>query len=326
MQRRPSALVCLSGLGTALIIGSTTIAYASTGVSILLALLLLRGGVLILAPVIDVCFKRRVRWFSWLALSFALAGVLVALVDVNSYQMTLIAAMNIVVYLSGYLLRLPCINRMAKSSDRSVTCRYFVEEQMVAVILLVTIPAVWAAVGTSPIATDLHIGFAGFFSNATTAPGLLVGTLYAVSMSSTLIHPDRRGEHVLHFAESLRQHAVGNRRDFALRVLFAAPSPSILNSPARVHHRRAAAASPLHHLAERRPARIEPAAGARRDSGGRLGEWRSCSSAAATRAARRWPRRSATEIAARLQIRRGGGGRRRHRRSAPASRLERERR
>src|SRR5437764_132999 len=124
----PSRLVFLSGLGTAVIIGTTTLAYTFNGVSIVLALLLLRGGVLIIAPTIDFLFRRRVRWFSWCALALSLAAVLVALADVNNYRMTLVAVLNTVAYLSGYLLRLPCINKLGKSEARNVALRYLVQE------------------------------------------------------------------------------------------------------------------------------------------------------------------------------------------------------
>src|SRR5947207_5786967 len=64
LQRIPLPVV-VSGFGTALIIGTTTIAFTFSGVSIVLALVLMRAGVLILGPVVDVFFGRNVRWFSW---------------------------------------------------------------------------------------------------------------------------------------------------------------------------------------------------------------------------------------------------------------------
>ena len=48
-----------SGMATAVIIGTTTLNYTFVGVSILFALLM-RGGVLILAPVVDALLGRRV--------------------------------------------------------------------------------------------------------------------------------------------------------------------------------------------------------------------------------------------------------------------------
>ncbi len=189
----PSSLVALSGFGTAIIMATTTLAYTTKGVSILLALLLLRGGVMIMAPMIDFAFKRKVRWFSWLALACALAGVVVALADVHNYRMTLVATLNIVAYLTGYLLRLPCINTLAKCDDVSVTRRYLVEEMMVATTLYVAILAIGAAIGTGPILADVRAGFEGFFTSSITGQGLLVGALYAcLYFFGTLVYLDRR--------------------------------------------------------------------------------------------------------------------------------------
>src|SRR5205814_1655670 len=64
--------IVLSSLGLSLIIGSTTVAYTFNGISIVLALLLMRGGLLIMGPITDAVFGRRVRWFSWAALGVSL--------------------------------------------------------------------------------------------------------------------------------------------------------------------------------------------------------------------------------------------------------------
>jgi hypothetical protein len=246
----PSRLVFLSGLGTAIIIATTTLAYTSTGVSILLALLLLRGGVLIMAPMIDFAFKRKVRWFSWLALAFVLAGVVVALADVDSYQMTLVAAVNIAAYLAGYLLRLPCINILAKCDDERITRRYVVEEQMVATVLLVAILAGGAAIGTGPILTELRSGFTGFFASSITLPSLLIGALYAcLYFFGTLVYLDRRENTFclpLNRCASVLSALVAS---YALAALFglAPPSGAQLASAGLIIV-ALLVLSPLHHL------------------------------------------------------------------------------
>ena len=224
----PSRLVFLSGLGTAIIIGTTTLAYTSQGVSILLALLLLRGGVLIIAPSVDFCFKRRVRWFSWLALALALTSVLVALVDVHNYQMTRVAALNIAAYLTGYLLRLPCLNRLAKCEDQGTTARYFVEEQMVAAILLVALPAILAVIGRGPMMMDLRHGFTDFFTSSITLPGLLVGALYAgLYVFGTLIYLDRRENTFCIPLNRCSSLLSGVLATYALAFLFQQHPPSL---------------------------------------------------------------------------------------------------
>src|SRR5262245_48869089 len=126
----PSRWMILSGTGFAIIIGTTTLAYTFAGVSILFALLLMRGGGLIMSPLVDAVFKRHVRWFSWAALSISLAAVGVAFADVSGYQMTAAAALNLAAYLCGYMMRLPCITRAAKCPDKDATRGYFVGEQM----------------------------------------------------------------------------------------------------------------------------------------------------------------------------------------------------
>ncbi|HJR08399.1 MAG TPA: hypothetical protein VJ842_14150 [Pyrinomonadaceae bacterium] len=189
----PNRLVFLSGFGTAIIIGTTTLAYTFTGVSIVFALLLLRGGVLIIAPAIDLLFRRRVRWFSWVALALSFAALVLALADVHNYQMTLVAALDITAYLSGYLIRLPCLNKLGKSEDIGVTYRYLVEEMLVAAILLVMIPAIFALIGQGQIMLELRHGFTNLFASSFTAPGLIIGALYAgLYLFGTLIYLDGR--------------------------------------------------------------------------------------------------------------------------------------
>ena len=189
----PSPPIFLSGLGTALIIGATTLAYTFNGVSIVFALLLLRGGVLVIAPIIDRLFKRRVRWFSWASLALSLLALLVALADVNNYRLSVVAVLTIAAYLSGYLLRLPCINRLAKLNDMAVTRRYLVEEIMVTMPLLVIVPVALACFGKGDIMMELRHGFMDFFVSSVTLPAILIGALYAVLYCfGTLIYLDSR--------------------------------------------------------------------------------------------------------------------------------------
>jgi protein-tyrosine-phosphatase len=189
----PDRLVFLSGLGTAVIIGATTLAFTFTGVSIVFALVLMRAGVLSIAPAVDRLFKRRVRWFSWTALVLSAAALLVALMDVNNYRLTNVAMLTIAAYLVGYLLRLPCINGLAKTTDTTVTRRYFVEEVMVAMPLLVILPAAFALAGRGEIATELRDGFTNFFTSGVTLPALVIGALYScLYCFGTLIYLDCR--------------------------------------------------------------------------------------------------------------------------------------
>ena len=189
----PAALVLLSGFGTALIIATTTLAFTFTGVSILFALLLMRGGVLIIAPAVDLLFRRRVRWFSWAALGLTLPALAITLIDVNNYRLTAIAALTIGAYLCGYLLRLPCLTSLAKQQDDEITRRYFVDEAIVAIFSLAAAPVVLALVGQGEIMLQLRRGFLDMFASSVTVPAIVIGALYAgLYCFGTLIYLDCR--------------------------------------------------------------------------------------------------------------------------------------
>lgn len=189
----PPATIVLSGFGTAIIIATTTLTFTFTGVSILFALLLMRGGVLLIAPTVDFVFRRRVRWFSWVAFGLTLPAVTLALIDVNNYHLTTLASLTIVAYLSGYLLRIPCLTSLAKQEDTEITRRYFVEESIVAMIFLVAIPATLALIGQGQIMLELRQGFVELFASNITVPAMLVGALYAsLYCFGTLIYLDSR--------------------------------------------------------------------------------------------------------------------------------------
>jgi hypothetical protein len=77
---RPGPWTSLSGVATATIIVTTTLSYTFEGVSIPLVMLLMRGGVLLIAPIVDLLSKRKVRWFSYVALALSGLALYVAFV------------------------------------------------------------------------------------------------------------------------------------------------------------------------------------------------------------------------------------------------------
>jgi protein-tyrosine-phosphatase len=187
--------IALSGFGLALIIGSTTVAFTFRGISIVLALILMRGGLLIMAPLIDAGFQRRVRWFSWTALAISFAALGVSFVTASDGSLPLLAVLNLAVYLTGYALRTPLMTRLAKVADPEVTRRYFVQEVLVTIMLLPAIPALIAFLGSGPSALALRHGFTTFWSMhaAAIAPIVLIGVFYAShNIFGTLIYLDAR--------------------------------------------------------------------------------------------------------------------------------------
>jgi hypothetical protein len=98
----PRRLTFLSGICMATIMGTTTLAFTFGGLSIVLVLVLLRGGTLIIAPIVDRIVGRRVRWFSWTAMFVSLAAVLMALSDASTYTLTMAAVIDVAAYLAAY--------------------------------------------------------------------------------------------------------------------------------------------------------------------------------------------------------------------------------
>jgi protein-tyrosine-phosphatase len=189
----PRRLTFLSGVCMATIMGTTTLAFTFGGLSIVLVLVLLRGGTLIIAPIVDRIVGRRVRWFSWTAMFVSLTAVLMALSDAANYTLAMAAIIDVGAYLAAYFFKLQFMSRLAKSDERAATLRYFVEEQMVASPLLVVVLSVLALIG----AGDVMMGFRAGLTTFVTTPGAffaaLVGFFYAaLCVCTTLIFLDRR--------------------------------------------------------------------------------------------------------------------------------------
>ena len=229
----PSLWTFLSGLCIAVIIGTTTLAFSFAGTSIVFVLVLLRGGILIIGPIVDTSLNRRVRWFSWAALIVSLLAVIVVLADVSNYKLTLLASLDVLAYLAAYFFRLRIMTRLAKSNDKSVTLRYFVEEQIVATPVLLVALAILAAIGTGDVLTGFGRGFTTFFTSDVVIPTLLIGVSYAaLCVCTTLIFLDRRENTFcipMHCGASMLSGVVAS---WVLSLFYnqAPPSPAQLDS------------------------------------------------------------------------------------------------
>jgi protein-tyrosine-phosphatase len=189
----PRRLTFLSGVCMATIMGTTTLAFTFGGLSIVLVLVLLRGGTLIIAPIVDHIVGRRVRWFSWTAMFVSLAAVLVILSDAANYTLTIAAIIDIAAYLAAYFFKLQFMSRLAKTDDRTATLRYFVEEQMVASPLLVLTLIALAFIGAGDVLLGFRTGLTTFLTSPAAIYALLVGIFYAaLCICTTLIFLDRR--------------------------------------------------------------------------------------------------------------------------------------
>ncbi len=189
----PRLLTFLSGVCLATIMGTTTLAFSFAGLSIVLVLVLLRGGTLIIAPIVDRIVGRRVRWFSWIAMFVSLAAVLMALSDASSYTLTIAAVIDIAAYLAAYFFKLQFMSHLAKTNERSATLQYFVEEQIVASPLLVVVLIILAVIGYGDVMLGFRTGLTSFATTPAAFYAVLVGFSYAaLCVCTTLIFLDRR--------------------------------------------------------------------------------------------------------------------------------------
>lgn len=154
----PTRWTALSGLCGATILTTTTLAYTIEGVSIVFMMLLMRGGVLLMAPLVDALSGRKVRWYSWLALGLTLLSLAVATVGRAQLVFSGLAVLNVALYLTAYFIRLRFMSRLAKSDDPAVTKRYFVEEQLISTPAALLALGVFALIGQGSL-EDFRRGF-----------------------------------------------------------------------------------------------------------------------------------------------------------------------
>jgi hypothetical protein len=152
----PPLPLVLSGACTAAIVTTTTLAYTFEGASIVLLMLLMRGGVLVLAPIVDKLSRRRVRWWSWVALALSCSAIALG-TGGSAGALTLAALADVCVYLAAYFGRLRLMSALAKS-DRESNVRYFAGEQLVATPLALAALAAIALAGGG-LGEELRRGF-----------------------------------------------------------------------------------------------------------------------------------------------------------------------
>jgi protein-tyrosine-phosphatase len=224
----PRRITFLSGVCMATIMGTTTLAFTFGGLSIVLVLVLLRGGTLIVAPLVDAIVGRRVRWFSWTAMLISLLAVLVVLGDAANYKLSIAAAIDVAAYLVAYFFKLQFMSNLGKADERSQTLRYFVEEQMVAAPLLLVALVIMAVIGSGPVMLEFRAGLTSFLASTDAIFAALVGLCYAsLCVCTTLIFLDRRENTFcmpIHCGTSMLS---GFTASYALMFLFNQRAPSV---------------------------------------------------------------------------------------------------
>ena len=152
----PSKWTFLSGLGSSVVIATTTLSY-TFGIAIVIMMLFMRGGMLAMAPIVDVVSGRKPKKPAIAATCFAILaiaagalwpiftgkGSLASDKDANVFA----AVICVAFYLFAYFIRMYFMSKRAKSDDPNATYQYFVEEQMTSTPMLVLILGVLALIG-----------------------------------------------------------------------------------------------------------------------------------------------------------------------------------
>jgi hypothetical protein len=175
----PTRYTLMSGIGTALIVFTVPLSFTFKGVSIPFIQLLMRGDILIIAPIVDLMFGRRVRWWSWTALAMVALALLITLSSRGGLKLPPLAILDVVLYTLGYFIRLTMMTRVSKDGDPATVRAYFVEEKIFALPVSVAFLALIAAVGWGGQSDELQFGFVGVWRD----PVLLWLTLIALTLT-----------------------------------------------------------------------------------------------------------------------------------------------
>jgi hypothetical protein len=189
----PTRYTLLSAFGTALVLFTVPLSFTIPNVSIPFIQLLMRGDILIIAPLVDLMFGRRVHWWSWVALAMVLGALLLTLSDRGGLDLPPIAILTVVLYTLGYFIRLAVMTKVAKTGETASVRRYFVEEKVVALPLSVAALAAISATGIGGQSNELSWGFVAVWSDPVIGWLFLIGlTLTIVSVFAVIILLDPR--------------------------------------------------------------------------------------------------------------------------------------
>lgn len=189
----PTRYTLMSSVGTALVLFTVPLSFTFEGVSIPFIQLIVRGDILLIAPLVDFAFGKRVRWWSWLALAMVAVAMAITLSDRGGFHLPPLAILTVVLYTLGYFIRLAVMTKVAKGGDDASVRRYFVEEKVLALPLSVAILAAISASGFGSQAGALSWGFVQVWTDPVILPLIGIGvTLTIVSVFAIIILLDPR--------------------------------------------------------------------------------------------------------------------------------------
>jgi hypothetical protein len=155
----PTCLTATAGLGSALLLITVPLSLTFPGVSIPFIQLLMRGDVLLIAPLVDKIGGRKVHWYSWVAVVLVAIALVLTIRQRGGLRMPVLCIFTIILYTLGYFMRLLVMTRISKSGDTAAQKRYFVEEQMVAYPTTVLVLGILVLIGSGNPSLQLRWGF-----------------------------------------------------------------------------------------------------------------------------------------------------------------------
>lgn len=189
----PTRYTLLSGFGTALVLFTVPLSFTIPDVSIPFIQLLMRGDILLIAPIVDLIFRRKVRWWSWAALAMVLVALMITLGDRGGLKLPPIAIVTVVLYTIGYFVRLAVMTKVSKSGDPASIRKYFVEEKVFALPMSIAVLAAISASGIGGQSGQLGWGFVSVWSDPVIFRLVFIGcTLTIISIFAIVILLDAR--------------------------------------------------------------------------------------------------------------------------------------
>ena len=176
----PTRWTVLSGIGTSLLLFTVPLSFTFAGVSIPFMQLLMRGDVLVIAPLVDLVSGRKVAWYSWLALLLVGAGLTLTISRRGGLHLPPLAILTVVLYALGYFVRLIVMTKIGKTGDRKTARGYFVEEKMVAIPLAIAALAAISLLGLGPQGGELRFGFVQVWSSGQLGAIMAVSALLVI--------------------------------------------------------------------------------------------------------------------------------------------------
>ena len=153
-------------IGATMLLICVPLTYTFKDVSIPLIHLLMRGDVLIIAPIIDMLFGRRVGWYSWVAIGIVGFGLVLNFMERSIGSLPIGVFIIMIIYTIGFLMRLAAMTKIAKNDDVNSMKLFFVEERLVSIPMTLGLLGLYAWLSNSIEAQQLAWGFTSVWTSS----------------------------------------------------------------------------------------------------------------------------------------------------------------